>query len=306
MNIPAYGLMLAASALLSFALFTLLLPRDKRYAAPLAVGLSVLFGFVLARVAFWLCSSSLYVGQLHDFASIFRVREGGLAMTGALLGAGLGCFLSAKIIRDPQLPPSALFDALSPALALFIACERCHEWVLLQQNYGLDTPRLHFLSVQGIYSPVLNTSRLSSLLALAILLFLLIAKTKKPGEKGLLFMILYGVTQVFLESLRQDLHLLWNFVRAQQLFAFLAAFAAVMILAYPQGKALRALIISLLTAGCITFLEFALDGRVRPPFSFMTANVKLSWYIVFVLVLIGYLYYGLRLLKGFGKGEKKA
>ena len=86
----------------------------------------------------------------------------------------------------------------------------------------------------------------------------------------------------------------WNFVHAQQVFAAVAA-AAALIAAYPR-KWIRSLLVSLLTAGLVTFLEFALDGRVRPPFGFMTANVKLSWYLLFIVVIAGYLAWGLYLV----------
>ena len=185
-----YGIMLAAAALLSTGLFIVLLPRGKRYAGPLTAALCALLGLMLARLVFWLSNAPLYLGQLGDVSSLVRVNEGGLSMTGALLGMGLGCFLSSRILRDPSLPFSVLADALAPAAALFIACERCHEWTLLQQNYGLDVSTLHFFSVQGAYSPVLNAGRIASLTALGILIVLLALKGRRRGDKALLFLFL--------------------------------------------------------------------------------------------------------------------
>lgn len=290
-----YGWVLGVSAVLGFALFTALLGRKKLYAAPLAAAVNLLLGFVFARLVFWLANIDIYIGQLHDFASLFRVAEGGLAMSGALLGAGLGCLLTARILRDPDLSFAVLADAMAPGAALFLACERCHEWVLLKQNFGLDASSLNLFSVQGPYGPVIATGRIASLTALVLLAVLLTVRGRRPGNRALLFLFLYSAAQILLESLRQDHHMQWNFVHAQQVFAAVAAAAA--LIAVCPRRWVRSLLASLLAAGLATFLEFALDGRVRPPFEFMTANVKLSWYLLFILVIAGYLAYGLYLFR---------
>ncbi len=297
-TVNRYGLMLGAASFLSFLLFAMLLPREKRPVAPLAMALSLLLGIVFARILFWLVS--LCNGQLHGFASVFRIYEGGLSMTGALLGACLGCLAAARILN---IPVWTLADAMAPAAALFIACERCHEWVLLKQNYGLEASSLHIFSAQGTYGPVLNTSRISGLTALVILFILLLVRKKRSGDRALLFLFLYGVTQILFESLRQDHHMQWNFVYFQQIFAAAAALLAVLMMSGGTGKKIRALIVTLLMACAAIALEFALDGRIPPPFAFMAVNVKLCWYIVFILVLAVYLVFGLCRYKTFRKEE---
>lgn len=296
-----YGGMLGAALLLSGGLFAALLPRGRRWAFPLTLGLATVCGLVLSRLVFWLCNAELYLGQLKDFSSLFRIPDGGLSMTGALLGAGIGCALASRMMKGSGLTFPELADALAPAAALFIACERCHEWILLKQNYGLDLAAIPVITAEGPFGPVLNTARISSLTALAILAALLAVRRKRPGDRAMLFLLLYSGGQVLLESLRQDLHMQWNFVHAQQLFAFLTLTAAMIFLSAGRKGKIRSLIVSLLAAGAIVFLEFALDGRVRPPFAFMTGNVKLWWYIVFAAVLAAYLAYGLNLWKSWRK-----
>ena len=88
-GVVPYGLALGAAALAGLILFCLCVPRKKRGAALFAGGLSLLLGFVLARLVFWVCNASFYLGLYSDPLSLFRVRDGGLCMTGALLGAGL-------------------------------------------------------------------------------------------------------------------------------------------------------------------------------------------------------------------------
>ena len=296
-----FGLMLGAAELSGLALFCLCLPKKKRGAALLPGGLSLLFGFIFARLVFWACNASFYLGLYSDPLSLFRVRDGGLCMTGALLGAGLGCYTASRILRDPALSFPALADAMAPGAALFIACERCHEWVLLKQNYGLSAAAEGFLTARSDYGPVLNTARISSLVSLIILAVILVIRCRKTGSRSLLFLLLYGTIQVLLESLRQDLHMLWGFVHIQQLTAFLAVFAVMIILSVPQHRTVRTVIVSLAAAGVFIFLEFALDGRIRPPFAFMEQNVKLCWYIVFGIALAAYLVYGLLLFRKYRK-----
>ncbi len=299
-----YGLSLAASAAAGLLLFILLLPREKRYAGFVTGCCSAALGFLLARLVFWLCTSAYYLNTAGDWLTLFRVRDGGLSMTGALLGAGLGCLLGARICRGSGVEFPMLADAMAPGAVLFVACERCHEWALLGQNYGLAVKDSGFFAAEGELGPVLNMARISSLAALVILAVLLAVRPARKGARGLLFLLLYGTVQVLMESLRQDLHMLWGFVHAQQLFAFLAAFGAVMVLAAEQGKRKSALAVSLLTAGCVTALEFALDGRIRWPFSFLQQHVKLCWYVVFCAVMAAYLIYGVKLLRGNRKEEE--
>ena len=298
-----YGCTVAASVLVAGSLFAALLPHGKRWAAPLVCGLSSLMGFMMSRLVFWLCSASLYLIQCHDAASLFRISEGGLSMTGALIGAGVGCWVSSLMLRGSGLSFRVLADALAPSAALFIACERCHEWPLLAQNYGLDMEKADFWTVNGAYGPLMNTGRISALVALAIMAVLLLIRIKQKGDRALLFMVLYGTLQTLLESLRQDQHMTWGFVRAQQLFACLTAAAGLILLSKWRRGTLAALLASLMLAGAITFLEFALDGRIPVPFEFMRINTKLSWYIVFIAVLAGYLAYSMHVYRLRDKDE---
>ncbi len=61
-----FGLMLGAAELSGLALFCLCLPKKKRCAALLPGGLSLLFGFIFARLVFWACNASFYLGLYSD------------------------------------------------------------------------------------------------------------------------------------------------------------------------------------------------------------------------------------------------
>ena len=72
-----YGGAVAASALLAACLMAALTPKDRRYTVPLTAALSIALGLIGARLVFWLCSWTLYMDQLRDFSTLFRVRDGG-------------------------------------------------------------------------------------------------------------------------------------------------------------------------------------------------------------------------------------
>lgn len=287
-----YSLSLTVSAVLGIILFFLLLPKKHRGSAPLIAGFAVLCGLVLSRLAYWLTSVDFYLGQAHDLLTLFRVRDGGLSMFGALYGAVLGCFIGWKCLpagERSDLSFPSLTDALAPALCLFVLCERLHEYPLLQQDYGLDLDPIPLLTVERNDLTVLNTGLISAVAALVILAVLLLSGSAS-GHRSLLFFFLFGLVSILTESLRQDRHMVTDFVRIQQILAFVMTAAAVIV---ADKNRLRAVLLSLLLAGAVAALEFALDGRIRPPFEFMTANVKLSWYILFVIVLCAFGVYGI-------------
>jgi drug/metabolite transporter (DMT)-like permease len=51
--------------------------------------------------------------------------------------------------------------------------------------------------------------------------------TAKPGDLALVFGTLFGAAQVIMESLRDDGHMLWGFVRASQIISILLPVAAI-------------------------------------------------------------------------------
>jgi drug/metabolite transporter (DMT)-like permease len=54
-------------------------------------------------------------------------------------------------------------------------------------------------------------------------------ETSKPGDLALVFGTLFGSAQVIMESLRDDGHMLWGFVRASQIISILLPVAAIVI-----------------------------------------------------------------------------
>lgn len=293
MKMTDYGLILGIVMTATGCLFLYNARKEDRSAVPLSAGLAALFGFCGARLVYWLCSLSVYKDQ--GMGTLFRVGDGGLAMTGMLLGAAAGCALGAVISGRKILP---LLDALTGAIPLLILGERLAEGFVLKQGYGmnLETESLWTVSVFG--SPVLNVALIEALVSAVIGGILFVYRKQKPGNTTLLFMILYGLSQVVFESFRCDLHMMWDFVHAQQLFAGLLAIAAVMILSCNGKQRIWTMILSVLMAGMIVVIELGLNSasRVPLPFEWMRQNAKVCWYVIMTALLAAYGARGIRLL----------
>ena len=262
----SYGLVLAASAALAFALTARqgkkqgLKPGTVSWFAVLSIPLALLF----ARIGYCLVMLDWLLDQ-----------------GGVLAGA-----LTAKITRQPI---SGILDAAAAPTALMIAVCRIAE-PLVNLGYGYDIeewfdpfeekcmvawedPSVLFrfpLGEQNYYGVWCFAVYLpEAITALVIFFLVLCAKKRRAGGKALLFLILYAGTQVFWESMRQDAVLKWGFVRANQLFSAIALLI-VLILCWrllPASQRKPSLFWKsfaglLLSAGLVMAMEFALEQKI--------------------------------------------
>ena len=210
-------------------------------------------------------------------------------MTGALLGVLLGTLVAYKLSgKRAGLQRGEMFDLLVAPLALFIVVERLLEWLLLDAGFGPEMKSAGLLTVTRELGPYLNVALLEALTVLIIGATFTFWKGRRKGDRMLLFLLFYGVSQTLFESLRKDSHMMWDFVHTQQLFSLVLAACVYAVIAKRQGKLPQAVVMSLLCAGILTALEFALDGRIKVPFAFMTSYAKQIWYLLYVLVLALY------------------
>ena len=88
---------------------------------------------------------------------------------------------------------------------------------------------------------------------------------RREGDTALFFFSLWGASQILLESMRDDGHMLLIFLRVGQLAAALAPLIACGFLtrrSMPARSKWIAWILLILCAGAIVVLEFSLDGRL--------------------------------------------
>ena len=285
-TVYSYGLVLAASAALAFALTAWrgkkqgLKPGTVSWFAVLSIPLALL----IARIGYCLVMLDWLLDQGFEF--IWQFSRGGYMLYGAMLGGILAGALTAKITRQPL---GGILDAAAAPTALMISVCRMAE-PLVNLGYGYDIeewfdpfeekcmvawedPSVLFrfpLGEQNYYGVWCFAVYLpEAITALVIFFLVLCAKKRRAGGKALLFLILYAGTQVFWESMRQDAVLKWGFVRANQLFSAIALLI-VLILCWrllPASQRKPSLFWKsfaglLLSAGLVMVMEFALEQKI--------------------------------------------
>lgn len=172
---------------------------------PLAIALSLLFG----RLIHWYCRTSSY----DSFASAMKpFSPGGYA----LLGVFAGCALAAAIVRllhfDRNLPQ--MLDCMAVAgcagipvgrLACFFNSADRGQIVTGTQSLPWVYPVTN--AVSGATEYRLATFILQAMAALVLFVILLaffLPRKRKAGDTALIFLLLYGASQIVLDSTRYD------------------------------------------------------------------------------------------------------
>lgn len=231
-------LTLAAATAICFFLAFYIGKCGNAVAGFAAVPLSIVCGIVLARFVHWYSRADSYAGFK---AAMTDYTSGGYA----LLGVFAGCILAAAVLRllflHRNLPQ--MLDCMSLAGLAGIAVGRLASFFnasdrgsILESIRSLPLAWPVTNTVSGAVEYRLATFVLQS--AVALLLFVVLTlfytcgkKRPKDGDTFLIFLLLYGASQVVLDSTRYDsLFFRSNgFVSIVQVFAALAlGFAIVM------------------------------------------------------------------------------
>jgi prolipoprotein diacylglyceryl transferase len=291
-GMPIYGYsiflclsILAGLGLTAFCQRKRNLPKDTAlrvglWAIPLAVA-GARFIYCLVRLD--------YVLYEQDWAFIFSLWKGGFALYGALLGSCLAVLLFSKTAR---LKAGDVLDCIAPGAALVIAGARFAE-VLTTQGVGrlVEAESLQFFpfAVQNMYGdwvmPIFFYEGIAALLICFTVYKHLGRKSEEAGNTALLFLLLFGASQVLLESMREDDFLRWGFVKVSQLMSMglvltVAAIFGLRATAKKKAAPLLAaagFLVLLSGVGACVFIEFALDKSSVP---------NLYLYIAMTAVLI--------------------
>jgi len=301
-----YGLALMLGCWLGVAMLLFLSRKTQRerWAAALTAALSLPLGLLFARLVY--CFIDPGFRPFISLKNVLDLSTGGLSMYGALLGAVVAALVSARIAR---VKSARMLDLSAPALAAFLISARLGEaFTSLGISRPLTTGWLagSFLATRGDYDAYLRTWLLEAIAALVILL-LLLRRLKAAGRDGRVFTLaclLYAVTQTLFESLRNDGHLSYGFIKVHQvasavLLAGVLVFLSVRLLKnHREKKFLPVLTLSLLplVLGGLIGVEFMLDRSTLG---------KLISYAAFLAVLAIPLTLGLMLYRqeaGVGQG----
>jgi prolipoprotein diacylglyceryltransferase len=272
-----YGSLLALGAAIAILLAAFLARHSTQWSCIARFSaLAIVLGIVFSRIFYCLANFSFYVEET-GIQAVLKPWEGGMSMAGALLGAAL----AARLAIIKTVSTRFLNDA-AVSLAAFVFIARIGERYTTM-GFGMDVDFSGLFTVDGNFGGVLNVWLMEALVALVILITLVILKKREKGLCGdglLLFFLLYGTTQILMESLRADRHMIWGFVKAQQVLAMLMAAGALVIFAKRVHRIPAAIVASLMAAGLAFGLEKALDRLDISP---------LILYSAYVLVLAAYL-----------------
>ena len=206
-------LTLAAATAILFFLAFYIGKCGNAVAAFAAVPLCLVLGIVLARFVHWYSRADSYDGFL---AAMTDYTSGGYA----LMGVFLGCFLAAcllRLIRFSRSLPEML-DAMAISGCAGIAVGRLAS-LFNSSDRGQVLANLKSLpfaysvtnAVSGVVEYRLATFMLQSLVALLLFVGLTVfylrgqkKGTMKDGDTCLIFLLIYGASQVVLDSTRYD------------------------------------------------------------------------------------------------------
>ena len=268
-SVYIYGLFLSVACLLAGSLLLLKTRKTtsrQKNAAALTCLLSPMLGLFFARLVY--VAAEVNFAPFLSFQNAVNLRLGGLSMYGALIGAVLGAFISARL---GELKKAEWLDMITPSLFLFIAVARLGEqYTTLGISRPLVTGVLDhtFLAVRDEFDAYLRTYLLES--AAAIILcaacFLYNKKQRRAGDVFLFGALLFGASQTLFESLRFDAHIRFSFIGLHQvlsaaLFSGVMIFLAVRLIKQKTDQRLAIISLSLIlpVLGAIIGIEFMID-----------------------------------------------
>ena len=248
-----YGLFLAvASALWLLAAGFLAKKKNLPAGTVLQNGvLAIPMGLFFSRLLYCLVRLGYFLDTIGQPVAMLYFWDGGLSMMGALLGVSLAALITAKMKR---IRFGELMDVLAVPAGLFIAIARLGEaYTVLGRGKSIEAQWMTdsaFFGTQeawGNYYAVFRYEAVMAVLLLCVMLCLFFGRrtrlTAKPGDLALVFGTLFGSTQVIAESLRDDGHMLWGFVRASQIISIFLPVTAILVFCYRlvmrEGKNLR-------------------------------------------------------------------
>ena len=268
-SVYIYGLFLSVACLLAGSLLLLKTRKTtsrQKNAAALTCLLSPMLGLFFARLVY--VAAEVNFAPFLSFQNAVNLRLGGLSMYGALIGAVLGAFISARL---GELKKAEWLDMITPSLFLFIAVARLGEqYTTLGISRPLVTGVLDhtFLAVRDEFDAYLRTYLLES--AAAIILcaacFLYNKKQRRAGDVFLFGALLFGASQTLFESLRFDAHIRFSFIGLHQvlsaaLFSGVLIFLAIRLIKQKTHQRLAIISLSLIlpVLGAIIGIEFMID-----------------------------------------------
>ncbi len=195
----------------------------------------LIFGVIGARLYYVL----FYLSNYRDnWTDIFRIRDGGLAIYGGVIGAVIAILWRSKRLKVSPFPTLDI-----AGLGLLIG-QSVGRWgnFFNREAYGYETDVFCKMGLtlngQTIYvHPTFLYESLWNALGLVILHNVVKYRRRYKGQIFLLYLFWYGLGRTFIEGLRSDsLWLIPGAVRVSQLLAFLTMAAALVLHLVNTGR----------------------------------------------------------------------
>ena len=187
---------------------------------------------ICARIYYVIFSLDYYI--LHP-EKIFAIRDGGIAIYGAVIGAVLSCYIYCKV---KKLNTFKIFDICIPSVILGQAIGRWGNFFNIEA-YGTATSSLLRMAIYegGKIIEVHPTFLYESVWNILVFLILLYTNKHKKfeGQTFLTYITFYGLGRFFIEGLRTDSLYIGNF-RISQIIALLSVIAGITILIIKHKK----------------------------------------------------------------------
>lgn len=280
-DVYSYGLCLCAGALLGLALMGLLSRRAglKRGTAGVFGVIAIPLGLICARLLFCAVNIGYFTDVCENPLYMLNFFDGGLSMYGLFIGLAIAAAICARVTKAGFWD---ITDALCAPLALFVALERYGEMFtdlgvgkIIEANALTDAaPWLFIIERAGKsveYRMAVHCYEIGfAVLLLALLLVIRLTRGLRSGELTLYFLAVFGAAQVLFESLRDDGHMMYIFLRVGQLCAVIMPLVAAGVMSRRRRLALgglgrRGALVWAGLALCVAVLvlvEFSLDGRL--------------------------------------------
>lgn len=181
---------------------------------------------ISARLYYVVFNLGIYIKEPWQ---ILNIRTGGLAIYGAVIGGTITCYIFCKKRNIEFLE---LLDYLAPSLALGQAIGRWGNFVNVEA-YGTKTNNFFRMGIveNGNYVEVHPTFLYESISTFIIFLILLFLSKKKKfsGEIVYAYFILYAFVRFFIEGVRIDSLMFYQFRISQILsLVFFVMFSGIM------------------------------------------------------------------------------
>lgn len=318
----SYGLCATAAALVMLAGMLYISRREKlpQGTASLFCTLGIVLGIAGARLVFCLVNVSTFVETYENPWLMLCFFDGGLSMPGLMLGLAAAGALTARIQKislgqtlDMAAVPAGLMVALlrigEPFTDLGVGkvveengVTKAMPWLFLQSRFGKTVEyRLNVWAYEAVVGVLI------CLMTVLVWHWLKKRGGARQGDTALFFSLLFGATQVLLDSMRDDGHTLLIFLRIGQLGAAVLLLLGCAILSRrccsqkisSAHVGLSWLVMALCVAG-VVLLEFSLDGR----FTWGNPSMLRDYLLMGALCLVMFLT-SFRLLKKASASERR-